>query len=117
VICNDVLPSLLEITRAMHAIDPAVPAAPRLLPAVANQLAPFFDWLNHKTLGTPRTLGREFAAAVSGKVWTMSNARAKRELGWRQSIPLEQSLADTMATLRQLRGQRAPAAQASGLHA
>jgi dihydroflavonol-4-reductase len=117
VICNDVLPSLLEITRAMHAIDPAVPAAPRLLPAAANQLAPFFDWLNHKTLGTPRTLGREFAAAVSGKVWTMSNARAKRELGWRQSIPLEQSLADTMATLRQLRGQRAPAAQASGLHA
>lgn len=36
----------------------------------------------------------------------MSNARAKEELGWRQQFPVEQSLADTMATLRALR-QRA----------
>ena len=111
-ICNDVLPSLMEMTRVMHAIDPAIPAAPRLLPRFTDTLAPLFDWINHKTLGSPRTLGREFVAAVKGKEWTMSNERAKRELGWRQQIPLEQSLADTMATLRLLREpSKAPVAE------
>ena len=54
-------------------------------------------------------MGRELVAAVKGKVWTMSNARAKAVLGWRQQIPLEQSLADTMATLRELRRMPRPA--------
>lgn len=112
-IVNDVLPSLFELARVMHAIDPSVPAAPRVLPAFATGMGALFDWINHKTLGTPRTAGREFIAAIKGKAWTMSNARAKRELGWRQQIPLEQSLADTMATLRRLRtGLEAPQPQA-----
>lgn len=102
-IINDVLPSLAEMARMMHTIDASVPVAPRLLPDAIAPLVPLFDWLNHKTLGSPRTLGGEFVAAVKGKVWTMSNERAKRELGWRQTIPLEQSLADTMATLRRIR--------------
>jgi dihydroflavonol-4-reductase len=108
VICNDVLPSFMEVTRLMHAIDPAVPASPRKLPAATMALAPLFDWINHKTLGTPRSVGSELVAAVKGKVWTMSNARAKAVLGWRQQIPLEQSLADTMATLRELRRKSRP---------
>ena len=116
-VCNDILPSLMELTRAMHAIDPSVPAAPRLLPPFTDSLAPLFDWINHKTLGTPRTLGREFVAAVKGKVWTMSNERAKRELGWRQQISLEQSLADTMATLRKLRHPSALPRTTKGLKA
>jgi dihydroflavonol-4-reductase len=112
-IVNDVLPSLFELARVMHAIDPSVPAAPRVLPPFATALGPLFDWINHKTLGAPRTAGREFIAAIKGKAWTMSNARANRELGWRQQIPLEQSLADTMATLRRLRaGVKAPQPQA-----
>ena len=37
--------------------------------------------------------------------WTMSNERARRELGWRQEVPLEQSLADTAATFRRLRAR------------
>lgn len=105
IIINDVLPEFIDITRIMHAIDAAVPAATRKLPNVALTFGPFFDWLNHKTLGAPRTLGSEFIAAVKGKVWTMSNAKAKRELGWQQTITLEQSLADTMSTLRQLRNR------------
>lgn len=117
IVCNDVLPSLLELTRAMHAIDPTVPAAPRLLPPFTDNLAPLFDWINHKTLGTPRMLGREFAAAVKGKVWTMSNARAKRDLGWQQQVSLEQSLADTMATLRRLRQPSASQGTSAGLKA
>ncbi len=107
-IVNDVLPSLFELARIMHALDPAVPASPRLLPRFTMAMAPAFDWLNHKTLGAPRTVGSEFIAAIKGKAWTMSNARAKKELGWRQQIPLEQSLADTMATLRHLRANAKP---------
>lgn len=102
---NDVLPEFIDITRIMHAIDSSVPAAPRMLPDMALTFGAFFDWLNQRTLGAPRTLGSEFIAAVRGKVWTMSNARAKKELGWRQTITLEQSLADTMSTLRRLRGR------------
>ena len=108
IIINDVLPSFIEMTRIMHDIDPSVPVTTRKLPMAAASLVPFFDWINHKTLGTPRSVGRDFVAAVKGKVWTMSNARAKAVLGWRQQVPLEQSLADTMATLRQLRGEAAP---------
>ncbi|MCM2251712.1 MAG: NAD-dependent epimerase/dehydratase family protein [Ramlibacter sp.] len=112
-IVNDVLPSLFELARVMHSIDPSVPAAPRIFPAFATGMGPLLDWLNHKTLGTPRTAGPEFIAAIKGKAWTMSNARAKRELGWRQQFPLEQSLADTMATIRGLRSAaKAPQARA-----
>lgn len=117
-LCNDVLPSLFELARIMHAIDPMVPAAPRVLPQFTTTLGPLFDWLNHKTLGAPRTVGREFIAAIKGKVWTMSNERAKKELGWRQQIPLEQSLSDTMATLRGLRmGSKPPQPKAMEAHA
>jgi dihydroflavonol-4-reductase len=107
-IVNDVLPSLFELARVMHAIDPSVPAAPFILPSWFTAFGTLFDWFNHKTLGAPRTAGRELIAAIKGKAWTMSNARAKRELGWRQQITLEQSLADTMVTLRRLRADRKP---------
>lgn len=106
VVCNDTLPTLFEISRVMHLIDASVPAAPRLLPDFTFGLAPLFDRLNQLTLGSPRTVGREFVAAVKGKEWTMSNERARRELGWKQGISLEQSLADTMATFRRLRAAR-----------
>ena len=102
-IVNDELPSFLAITRVMHEIDPSIPETKRKLPDFALILGPFFDWLNHKMLRTPRLLTGEFVASVRGKEWTMSNARAKRELGWRQQIPLRQSLADTITTLRACR--------------
>jgi dihydroflavonol-4-reductase len=108
IICNDVLPSLFDMSQLMHRIDPSIPAAPRKLPAFATSFGAVFDWINHKTLGTPRSVGREFIAAIKGKEWTMSNERAKRVLGWRQEVPLERSLADTIAVLRQLRGQAHP---------
>ncbi len=103
IICNDVLPSFAAMVRILHAIDPSVPPPGPLLPRFVLPLAPLFDWINHRTLGTPRMINRDFIAAVGGKHWTMSNERAKRVLGWRQEVPLEQSLADTAATLRQLR--------------
>jgi dihydroflavonol-4-reductase len=108
IICNDVLPSFFELSRIMHRIDPSIPAAPFQFPAFATSFGVLFDWFNHKTLGSPRSVGRELVAAVKGKQWTMSNERAKRVLGWRQEIPLERSLADTIATLRQLRSSSQP---------
>jgi dihydroflavonol-4-reductase len=108
IIVNDHLPTLEELGRLAHSIDPSIPPPGKVLPDFVMTLGPFFDWLNHKTLGAPRTVGSEFIAAVKGKEWTMSNARAKRELGWSQRIPLEQSVADTIATLRQLRSLAKP---------
>jgi dihydroflavonol-4-reductase len=85
-IINDRLPPFIEITRIMHSIDPSVPAASRTLPDfVVKTAGTFFDWLNAKLLGTPRTLTDTLLQSLAGKEWTMSNARAKKELGWRQS--------------------------------
>ena len=103
IVANDRFPSFLELTRLMHHIDPAVPEAPRLIPDFAVGLAPFFDWMNAKLLGAPRLLTPEFVASVRGKLFKATNARAKEELGWRQQVPLEQSLADTMSAIRALR--------------
>lgn len=103
IVANETFPTFMEMSRIMHRIDPAVPAAPRLIPDFALPLAPFFDWLNAKTLGAPRVLSPEFVASVRGKKFKASSARAKTELGWRQEITLEQSLADTMSAIRELR--------------
>jgi hypothetical protein len=93
-------PTFLEL---MHRIDPAVPAAPRLIPDFAVGLAPFFDGLNARLLGSRRIMTPELVASVRGKIFNMSNARAKAELGWAPEILLEQSLVDTMAAIRALR--------------
>lgn len=102
-IVADRLPSYMEITRIMHAIDPAVPVAPRLLPRIVEPLAPAFDWLEHRLRGTPRVMTPEIIAATRGKVWAVSSARAREELGWEPEVPLETSLAETMARIRELR--------------
>lgn len=102
ILCNDRLPTLAELARVAHEVDPAIPAPGKVLPDFALALGPFFDWLNHKTHGAPRTVGPEFIAAVRGQEWTMSNQRARQELGWRPTIPLERSVADTLATLKSL---------------
>jgi dihydroflavonol-4-reductase len=103
IVCNDHFPTLIELTRLMQRIDWAVPAAPRLIPDFAVGLAPFFDRLNASLLGSRRIMTPELVAAVRGKVFNLSNARAKAELGWAPEIPPEQSLADTMAAIRALR--------------
>jgi dihydroflavonol-4-reductase len=105
VVCNDHPPTFIELTRLMHRIDPAVPAAPRLIPDFAVGLAPLFDSLSARLLGSRRIMTPELVASVRGKVFNMSNARAKAELGWTPKVPLEQSLADTMAAIRALRGR------------
>jgi hypothetical protein len=50
-------PRSWRFTRFMHAIDPAVPASTRKIPAAAMVLGPLFDCSIHKTLGTPVAWG------------------------------------------------------------
>lgn len=106
ILCNDHLPSFMELATLVHQIDPSVPPPGRLLPDFLVPLAPMFDWLNHRLLGSPRTLDADFVAAVKGMRWTMSNRRAQEVLGWRQRIPLARSVADTLASLRALATRR-----------
>jgi dihydroflavonol-4-reductase len=103
IICNDRLPSFLELTRMMRRIDPAVPAALGQIPSFALGLAPFFDAMNAKLLWSPRVMTPELVASIKGKSFSVSTERAKAELGWRQEVLLEQSLADTMHAIRALR--------------
>lgn len=99
IIVNDTLPSFKEIAATMHDIDRSIPRAPFLIPQMMNGSLPFFDAMNHKLMGTPRTITREMVGTMSGKIWNASNARAKQELGWKQEISLRESLADTLRAI------------------
>jgi dihydroflavonol-4-reductase len=107
IVCNDHLPTLAELNQAMHGIDPSVPLPMMRMPNLMIGAAPLFDRVYHRLLGTPRIASPEFLATARGNIFNASNARAKRELGWTQSIPLEQSLRDTMETIKANRAKRA----------
>ena len=68
-------------------------------------LFPLFDWMNAKTLGTPRIANPDLIASIRGRRWNASNRRARDVLGWEPRISLEQSLRDTMGELRKHREQ------------
>ena len=87
----------------MNAIDPTVPAAPILFPDLLLEAAPALDWARSKLFGSPRMVTRDIVSTMRGKVTKVSTARAKAELGWQQGIPLDRSLAETMAAIRALR--------------
>lgn len=99
-VVNDEQPSFDAILRVMHDIDPRVPLPLMKLPDLLAPALPLFDRLNHLTLRTPRTASPELIGMMKGKVFNISNRRAKEALGWQQTISLEQTLRDTMAALR-----------------
>jgi dihydroflavonol-4-reductase len=100
--CNDHLPSFLELIEVMHRIDPSVPHTTSTLPRVLEPVMPFFDWLNHKLTGAPRVVTPELVATLRNRIWNASNARIKRELGWRQAVPLETSVREMMEEIRRV---------------
>jgi len=102
-LCGDSFPTLRELTRLMHAIDPKVPTALVTMPDFMGPMLPYIDWLNSKLHGSPVTLTPEFVEAILGRLFNASNARARRELGWQPEIPISQTLSDTMDTIRALR--------------
>jgi dihydroflavonol-4-reductase len=99
----DQQPSFAEFTRIMHEIDPEVPVAPWVLPGFLLGSLPFFDAMNAKLLGSQRFVTRDGVAAIRGRVYNVSSARAKGELNWEPAFPLRESLRDTMVAIRALR--------------
>lgn len=90
-----------EFLSVMHSIDPAVPRPWFIIPKFAYGALPVFDWLLNRTMGFPRSMTREFVSGFKTGNMIASNQRTKDTLGWTDKIPLEQSLRDTMAELKQ----------------
>jgi dihydroflavonol-4-reductase len=105
IIAPDNSPDIIEINRLAHGIDARIPKAPMVLPRFMLHSLPFFDWLNHRLLGAPRAVSAELVASALGKHWSLSNERAKAVLDWTPTIPLEETLSETIQRLRELRGE------------
>lgn len=102
-LCGDSFPTLKELSRLMHAVDPRVPRALMTMPDFMGTLLPYVDWLVSKVYDAPLTLTPELVDALHGRVFNASNARARTVLGWTPEIPIGRTLADTMETIRALR--------------
>ena len=105
---NDRQPTMTEIAQTMHIIDPSVSRPLMTLPSMLMPVMPWLDgfasWLN----GTSRTLTDEIASTIKGRVWNISNQKIRRELGWEPQLSIKQSLADTMAAIRELAATKHP---------
>ncbi len=99
---NDRQPTMTEIAQTMHMIDPSVSRPLMTMPTMPMPVMPWLDgfasWLN----GTSRTMTDEIASTIKGRVWNISNQKIRRELGWEPQLSIKQSLADTMAAIREL---------------
>jgi dihydroflavonol-4-reductase len=103
IVVNDHVPSLREVSMLMNDIDPTVRAAPVLFPDLLLEAGPVLDWARSRIFGGARLITREIVATMRGKVTKVDTARAKAELGWHQSVPIDVSLAETMTAIRALR--------------
>jgi dihydroflavonol-4-reductase len=99
-VANEPIPTLRQVLETLHRIDPRIALPLMAMPAALMRFAPILDRLNHRLLGTPRTITPELAATLSGRVWNASSARARSVLGWRESVGMEESLRDTLEALR-----------------
>ncbi len=93
-------PMMGDIAKVMHEIDPRVRAPLFTLPGVLTPVLPAVDALNARAFGMPRSITPDLAGTLSGRLWNVSNAKIRRELGWEPQISLRDSLADTMAAVR-----------------
>jgi dihydroflavonol-4-reductase len=105
IVLNDELPTFRHLLEVMHGIDPAVKTPLMRLPDAMTAVFPFFDWINSKTLGTPRIANPDLIATLRGRRWNASNQRARKVLGWQPRIALEQSLRETMTEIRRRRAE------------
>ena len=97
---NDLQPTVTEIAHAMHALDRSVPEPMMTLPTFLMPLLPWLEAVSSRIDGTARSLTPELAGTLKGRIWNISNAKIRRELGWAPRFSLEQSLADTMTAIR-----------------
>ena len=117
ILCNDRVPQLTDLMDILHDIDPSIARARWRLPDALLGLLPLMDPLNAKLLGSPRLVRPEFIATSKGKLWRLSNARAKAELDWAPRVPLETSLLDTLTTIRRLRASEGKSGPRGALRA
>src|SRR5690606_22789375 len=99
IVCNDVLPTFGSMLETLHAIDPAIRLPMMKMPDFMAGAITWFDWLNHRTLGTPRSATPELMSMFRGRIWNADNGRAKKVLGWRQQVSQKQCLSDTIEVL------------------
>ena len=102
IICNDEAPDFGALIETMRRIAPRVPASLMVMPDAALRLIPAIDALGARLLGTRRLANPAFAATTRGKWWNYANGRARAVLGWQPEITLEDSLAATMARIREI---------------
>lgn len=101
IVVNDRQPSVTEIARTMHAIDTSVPRPLVTLPSFLMPVLPLLEGLASRMAGTPRSMTGELAGTLKGRLWHISNEKIRRELGWEPHYSIKQSLADTMAAIRE----------------
>lgn len=104
IVINEPIPTLAEIARLMHDIDPRIGAPKFTLPRFVMSVLPFLDGLQSRIGGSERTLTPEMAQTMRGRTFNISSQRIRRELGWAPKITLRQSLADTIAVIRDMPG-------------
>lgn len=100
IIAADNAPTFPDVIKVMRTIDSKIPRPMMVVPRFMYSVLPMFDWMTNKMMGTPRTMTPEFARAAKGGNILGRNDKAKRELGWSQSVPLDQTLRETMAELK-----------------
>jgi nucleoside-diphosphate-sugar epimerase len=92
-----------DMVEAMHYIDSKVAIPLMDMPGFMMGISGMFDKLNHRMLGTPLIVLPEVMAMMKDNIWNVSSQRSKDVLGWQQQISLEQSLKDTMQTIKELK--------------
>lgn len=100
---NDTTPTFREMLAIMHAVDPGVGLPLMTVPDFMLPVLPLIDRFNHMVLGSPLIASYEGLATMKGKAWKVSSRRIQEVLGWRQTVTQEESLRDTMTTIRALR--------------
>ncbi|HMO08511.1 MAG TPA: NAD-dependent epimerase/dehydratase family protein, partial [Paracoccaceae bacterium] len=99
-VVNEPQPHFREVVSVLRRVEPAVPRTLVTMPGFMLGMVPLAEALNVRVLGGRRVVSEVFARAIRGRWWVYSCEKARRELGWRPEVPLDQSLADTVAGLR-----------------
>lgn len=99
-VVDDRQPMVSEIATVMHAIDRSIPRPLVTVPAFVMPVMPMLEGLACRITGSPRALTPELVGTFAGRMWNVSNAKIRRELGWAPRFPIERSLADTIAAIR-----------------
>jgi dihydroflavonol-4-reductase len=92
--------SMADLYKMIQEIDPEIKIPSRTLPRGLLKIVPLLDWLGNKLIKTPRFATREFIKEYGYREQSVSNRRAKTELGWKP-IPLQESIRDTVAWVKE----------------